>query len=162
MKGRSGMNMYKNARNAAGYTQEKWAEALGLSVDAIRRYENGERLPDDDTAAMMAAMSSIPVLAIWHIRHKSELAASELPEVERVSLPQAVIRLLLAIKEIEPDVDTLLEFARDGVIDEGEADVFREIVRDLQELIAAAMTVKYAEGAETVTNEERGSGLPHQ
>lgn len=150
------MNMYKNARSAAGYTQEKWAEALGLSVDAIRRYENGERLPDDDTAAMMAALSCIPVLAIWHIRHKSELAATEIPEVERVSLPQAVIRLLLAIKEIEPDVDTLLEFARDGVIDEGEAEVFREIVRDLQELIAAAMAVKYAEGAETALSENGG------
>ena len=38
-------NIYKNARRAAGFTQEAAAEQLGLSVESIRAYETGQRVP---------------------------------------------------------------------------------------------------------------------
>ena len=36
----------KALREAAGMTQEKFAEALGVSVWAVRDWENGRRSPD--------------------------------------------------------------------------------------------------------------------
>ncbi len=41
-------NIYKNARRAAGYTQETAAEQLGLSVESVRAYETGQRIPPND------------------------------------------------------------------------------------------------------------------
>lgn len=139
------MNIYKNARSAAGMTQEKWAEALGLAVDSVRRYENGERIPDDLTVTMMAELSAIPSLGVWHLRNKSEIAAAVLPELARMTLPQATVNLLLAVKNIAPDIDLLLEIAKDGEVSGEESADFREIVNDCNELISAAMAVRFAE-----------------
>ena len=36
-------NIYKNARITAGLTQERWAEVLGISPDAVRQYEGARR-----------------------------------------------------------------------------------------------------------------------
>ena len=39
------MNIYKTARRAAGITQEAAAEQLGISVESVRAYETGLRIP---------------------------------------------------------------------------------------------------------------------
>ena len=141
-------NIYYNARMAAGLTQERWAELLGLTADTIRRYENGERLPDDYTVKTMAEISQVAALGYWHICRKCELLAGELPKVERLPLSQAVIRLLLAVKEIEPDIDTLLEIARDGKVSHEEDADFEAALETLDGLVGAALGVKYAEGTD--------------
>ena len=38
-------NIYKTARLAAGLTQERWAEVLGISTESVRLYETGRGLP---------------------------------------------------------------------------------------------------------------------
>lgn len=38
-------NIYKSARKARGYTQESAAERLGISVESLRAYETGQRVP---------------------------------------------------------------------------------------------------------------------
>lgn len=138
-------NIYKNARQVAGLTQERWAEALGLAPDTIRRYENGERMPDDATVKMMAELSGLSPLAYWHLCRKSMAAAEELPEVERVPLPEAVIRLLVRIKELQPDLDLLMKIASDNAVTPNESADFDMIVEELGGLVSAALEVRYAE-----------------
>ena len=43
-------NIYRTARQAAGLTQERWAEYLGISVEAVRQYERGTIMPAEDEA----------------------------------------------------------------------------------------------------------------
>lgn len=136
-------NIYKNARQVAGLTQERWAEALGLATDTIRRYENGERMPDDDTVKMMAELSGLAPLAYWHLCRKSA-AADELPKVERVPLPEAVLRLLVRIKELQPDIDLLMKIASDSAVDPSERTDFDMIVEELSGLVSAALEVRYS------------------
>ena len=38
-------NIYKAARRAAGFTQERASELLGVSVRSLADYETGQRLP---------------------------------------------------------------------------------------------------------------------
>ena len=38
-------NIYKIARRNAGITQEAAAEQLGISVESVRAYETGQRIP---------------------------------------------------------------------------------------------------------------------
>ena len=42
--------IYKTCREAAGYTQERAAELLNLSVRQLARFEAGELIPGDDIA----------------------------------------------------------------------------------------------------------------
>ena len=48
-------NIYQSARIAAGLTQEKAAEAIGVSVTAIKDYESYNRLPPNDVVERMDA-----------------------------------------------------------------------------------------------------------
>lgn len=47
-------NIYKTCRKAAGLTQEAAAERLGISVESLRAYETGQRVPPDEVAEAMS------------------------------------------------------------------------------------------------------------
>ena len=138
-------NIYKNARQTAGLTQERWAEQLGVTADTVRLYESGRNYPSDEVAARMAEVAGMPVLGYWHLKLKSSLANDALPDVARVPLPQAVVGLLAAMDTVQPQVKELLMIARDGIVDAGETELFEDILDDLEDVVTAALAVKYAE-----------------
>lgn len=139
-------NIYKTARKVAGLTQERWAEAVGVSVDSIRGYENGTVIPADETVRAMSEISGLSPLAYWHLCHKSTLAADTLPEVEQLPLPHAVIQLLCAIMDFEETHPNLIKLAADGQITAEELPQWSEIQRRLNAIVRAAIQVKVAEG----------------
>lgn len=139
------VNIYKNARTTAGLTQERWAEQLGVSADMVRLYEGGRNFPSDDVVARMAEVAGMPVLGYWHLKFKSALANDALPDVEIVPLPQAVLKLLIEIQQLKPQIDELVRIAADGIVDNAEADHFFDILDDLDDVVEAALAVKYAE-----------------
>ena len=143
-------NIYRTARMTAGLTQERWSEMLGVSPEAVRQYESGTYIPADEIARRMAELAGMPVLAYWHLCRKSKLAAALLPEVEDVPLPQAVCRLLAAVGAWTHNqrADRLLQIAADGKVDELEEAGFRQILADLDEIVQAALQVKFAEDKE--------------
>ena len=138
-------NIYKIARKAAGLTQERWAEQIGISPDTVRLYEGGRMCPSDEVAARMAEIAMMPVLCYWHIKHKSGIANDILPEVPRVPLAQAVLNLLAAMDEAAPQIAELMMIARDGKVTGDEVEPFDGIVEDLDDVVQAALAVKYAE-----------------
>lgn len=142
---RNSGNIYKSARQTAGLTQERWAEQIGISADTVRLYESGRNYPSDEVAARMAEIAGMPVLGYWHLKLKSALANDELPDVARLPLPQAVVGLLAAMDAIQPEVKELLMIARDGIVDASETELFEDILDDLEDVVQAALAVKYAE-----------------
>lgn len=143
-------NIYKTARGVAGLTQERWAEAIGCSVDSVRNYEAGTQTPSDGVVRAMCEIAALPALAYWHLCAKSELAADLLPEVHLVPLPQAVIQLIRSIRDFanRHRSDQLLDIAADGVIDHAERGDFDTIVQELEDIVRAAMQLKFSEGGQ--------------
>lgn len=141
-------NIYKTARQVAGLTQERWAEAVGVSVDSIRGYESGNVIPADETVKAMSEISGLAPLSYWHLCNKSTLAADVLPDVEQLPLPQAVLQLLVAIGDFKEMHGDLLELAADGKIAGEELVVWENIVARLDKIIQAALQVKVAEGGD--------------
>lgn len=139
-------NICKIGRQAAGMTQERWAEALEVSVEAVRGYEGGLYMPSDDLALRMADAAAMPVLSHWHLLNKSSVARELMPDVHLLGLSMATVRLLAAMGRFQAvhRSDRLLEIAADGRIDELEEVDFRAILEELQEITAAAMELKYA------------------
>lgn len=140
-------NIYRIARKTAGYTQERWALMLGVSAEAVRLYEAGKITPADDIVLSMADFSGMQILGTWHLRRKSEIAAEILPPVDQLPLAQAVVQLLSAIRDFDDKhhADALLRIAADGRVAPEEEARFKDIVRDLHPLIAAALQIDYAE-----------------
>lgn len=142
----SSRNIYKTARQTAGMTQERWAELIGVSADSVRLYESGRGLPSDEVVARMAEIAPMPVLGYWHLKHKSGIANDLLPDAAQVSLPQAVVQLLVAIRDFKESTDDLLVIAADGMVDQQETSVFEDILESLNGIVKAALAVKYAGG----------------
>ena len=145
-------NIYRNSRRTAGLTQERWAEALGISVDAVRQYETGQIMPSDEVVRRMIEVSTLTALGYWHLCNKSRLAADLLPEVERLPLAQAVVQLLGRMRDFDRKHhdDDLLVIAEDGRVDPEELPRFQQIVRDLHGIIQAALQIDYAEKGDIV------------
>ncbi len=116
-------------------------------MEAVGQYETDRILPSDAVVARMAELAMLPPLGYWHLRHKSEIAAAELPPVERLPLAQAVVQLLAAIRSFEEKhgADALLHIASDGRVDPGEEARYKETVRDLHGIVQEALQIDYAE-----------------
>lgn len=144
-------NISQTGRRIAGMTQERWAEALDISVESVRLYESGRGMPSDDVVTRMVEVSGTPVLGYWHLLNKSRVAADLLPQMDTVALPQAVIQLLRRIRDFDSShrIDRLVDIAEDGRIDQDERPDFEKITRELDGIVQAAMQLKYARGGDT-------------
>ena len=142
------MTIYQTCRRAAGMTQERAAELLGVAVRTLAAWEAGERPVPDLRVADMVDLYGTPYLAIQHLRLYSALGPKVLPEIDRIPLPQAVCQLLSSIRAVEQARagDRLLQIAADGRVDEMESTEFELLMAELEPIIAAVMSIKYAEG----------------
>ena len=139
-------NIYRDARRTAGLTQERWAELLGLSVEAVRLYEGGKNLPSDEVVLRMAEAAGQWILCYWHLARKSRCAMAILPDVKARTLPEAVLNLIVRINDFSKrGLEDLTRLAADGKIDQGEVLAFGECLAELRELVAAAYEIEYAE-----------------
>ena len=139
-------NIYRNARKASGLNQERWAEFLGISPEAVRQYEGGIIMPGEDVLLRMADISGMKILPYWHLSRKSRLAAAILPELdEQQGLPEAVLALLIQIEDFKDSgLKKLLRIAADGKVDQDEAKEYAEAVAQLSELVKRAYALGYA------------------
>ena len=141
--------IYQKARKTTALTQEQAAEQLFISVESIKAYEQGQRIPPNPIVAKMAEIYDAGWLAMLHLQY-TEGGLGVLPErVSVQTLPTAAIMLINRVLDFaERNRDRqLLRIAEDGQIDEKERPLFEEILEDLTELICAAYQVRYAECA---------------
>ena len=73
------MNIYKTARRSAGLTQEAAAEQLGISVESVRAYETGQRVPPNYIVSRMVTCYNAQRLAVQHLNLYDELASCIIP-----------------------------------------------------------------------------------
>ena len=155
----NGPNIYQAARKESCLTQEQAAERLDVSETTVKAWEQGTRVPDNETVARMAELYGTPWLALEHLRSAGG-ALGVLPEVTVQSLPTAAITLINRVLDFaERHRDRqLLRIAEDGVIDETERPDFDDIVRDLDGIVGAALQVKYTSDAPDKKKERPEAG----
>ena len=125
-------------------TQERFAEALDISVESVRQYESDKIMPSDDVVTRMVEVSGQPVIGYWHLLNKSRVAADILPDVQECSLEQAVIKLLCRIRQFAENNNTnrLMDISEDGIIDETEKPELKKILAFLDEVAESISELK--------------------
>ena len=88
----NGPNIYQAARKESCLTQEQAAERLEVSETTVKAWEQGTRVPDNETVARMAELYETPWLALEHLKQAGGVLGV-LPEVNVQSLPTAAITL---------------------------------------------------------------------
>lgn len=147
----NGPNIYQAARKESCLTQEQAAERLDVSETTVKAWEQGTRVPDNETVARMAELYGTPWLALEHLNATDTLGV--LPEVKQRPLPMASIALRNRLYDAMGRLDTLLRIAEDDYIDETERPEFDVIVDDLRETIAAIYQVIYSREAVEIKKE---------
>lgn len=137
-------NIYKNARRAAGFTQEAAAEQLGISVESIRAYETGQRVPPNDVVEQMVICYNAQRLAYQHLHETNVLMARVVPELEQRSVLEIAVRIHNRLCEFdrEHNLDRLMAIAEDGRIDEDERGEFDNIMNDLREIVKSGLELE--------------------
>jgi len=134
-------NIYKTARRAAGITQEQAAERLGISVESLRAYENGYRLPPCGAVVMMTTCYNAQYLAYQHLQQSNDLAALLVPPLEQRSLIELAIRIYNRMNSFQAGdgLGRLMAIAEDGSISEGEKAEFDAILSDIKEIVRTGL-----------------------
>ena len=139
-------SLYARHRKAAGLTQERAAELLGVSVRTLAAWERGESTPPNARVLAMVDIYGSPTLAIEHLRYSNIIAYDVLPAVKAVPLAQAVCQLASAIRKLEAihAEDQLLQIAADGRVDEIEKADYEQLLIELEPVMAAVLSLRYA------------------
>lgn len=141
-------NIYQIARKTAGLTQEAAAERLALSVESLRAYETGQRIPGNDVVSMMMSVYNAQYLGIQHVQAAGAPLPACVQDVQvGLSLESSTIKLVnrwLAFAN-RHRCDQLLAIAEDGIIDEQERPQFDQIIGELSDLVRATLALMYTE-----------------
>lgn len=89
-----------------------------------------------------------PMLALEHLRASSSMGRALIPEVSRLPLAQAACQLIYQIQDFTSKnrPQDLVWISSNGKVDEGEEQIFREIVDELEGIVQASIQLRYAQG----------------
>lgn len=136
-------NIYQSARESSGYTQEKAAELLELSVESLRAYETDRRIPSNRVVAKMVDIYATKYLAYQHLKN-GELGEA-IPSINLTNLPMAVLKIQKEVNDFLKCREDLIEITCDGIIDENEQERWNQIMKEMDDVMDAMMSIKFAE-----------------
>lgn len=137
-------NIYKTARRAAGMTQEAAAERLGISVESVRAYETGQRIPPNDIVEQMVICYNAQHLAYQHLHETNVLISRIVPQLEQRTVLEVAVRIYNRMNSFQQlkSLDRLMAIAEDGRIDDSEREEFDTIVAELREIIQSGLELE--------------------
>lgn len=129
-------NIYKNARRGRGYTQEAAAERLGISVESIRAYETGQRVPPTDVVELMSICYDASYLPAQHLIETNRLAREIIPAIEERSMIEIAVGIFNRVSSFaeKHSLNRLLAIAEDNHVDDAEQSDYDAIMDDLREI----------------------------
>ncbi len=137
-------NIYQIARESAGLTQEKAAELLDISVESIRAYEGFKRIPPNKIVVNMIEIYDSRYLAYQHLKYSNEELYNFIPSIDVKDLPSAMLKLYKEVTDFIKVRDEMIDITSDGVIDEKEKPRFDSILKELDDIVDAIMSLKFS------------------
>ena len=122
-----------NLRIQNGYSQEKLAEKLYVSRQAVSKWEVGTTLPETDK--IVAISNFFDVSIDYLLKENINLKFAEYLEL-------TVIKFLGAARDMDEISQKLVGIIRDGIIDEEEKEYMKYITRALDEIALIIEEVK--------------------
>lgn len=122
-----------NLRIQNGYSQEKLAEKLYVSRQAVSKWEVGTTLPETDK---IIAISNFFDVSIDYLL-KESVQSGYAKNLERT-----VIKFLGAARDMDEISQKLVEIIRDGIIEEEEREHLKYIMKALDETALIIEEVK--------------------
>lgn len=136
-------NIYQIARESTGLLQEKSSELLDISVDSLRAYEGGKRIPPNNVVLKMIEIYDSQYLAYQHLQISDAVGHKYLPELQISDLAQAVLVFLDECDDLEKVKKLMIKISRNNAVDEDEKGDWEKVKNEIQDVVAAGMTLMF-------------------
>lgn len=136
-------NIYQIARESTGLLQEKSSELLDISVDSLRAYEGGKRIPPNNVVLKMIEIYDSQYLAYQHLQISDAVGHKYLPELQISDLAQAVLVFLDECDDLEKVKKLMIKISRNNAVDEDEKEDWEKVKNEIQDVVAAGMTLMF-------------------
>lgn len=140
-------NVFYQARYKASTHNEQLSSREGaadiMSIDRGRLYriESGVVNPYPEEVHLMADLYNAPELRNFYCRNCCPLGG-DVPEVNASELDRIVVKTLSLFRRLSETKEILLDITEDGLIDESEKADMERILKNLDELVQAAQSLK--------------------
>lgn len=120
-------------RNQSGYSQEQLAERMGVSRQAVSKWESGITLPETEKIIQLSNLFDVPT---------DFLLRDVLVERSRDTLDRVVFKFLGSAQEMDDISKKLIDIMQDGIIDEQEKIQLNSIIQTLDDLVKIIDEIK--------------------
>jgi len=136
--------IYKQAREQAGLTQEQASTLLPIPVRTLSAYENGALLPSSELVCRMIDIYDCKWLWYLHLKLNNPLGKRYLPDVKLGRLSANVLMLQKEMKDVLNANDSVVSIACDDAIEEHELNDWKEVCKEIEELMGACVALLVA------------------
>ena len=151
----NGPNIYQAARKESCLTQEQAAERLEVSETTVKAWEQGARVPDNETVARMAELYGTPWLKLKRLLQVFEELEIYQDDGVTKTLPTAVLSQWDLTNDLIDGYRRLIQITADGHIDESEEDDFEIICNIILQNCVAGLKVVFGPEEQLSIKKER-------
>ncbi len=121
-------------RDGRGYSQEMMAEKLGVSRQAISKWELGTALPDTDKIVAISELFNVST---------DSLLIDSISLNTKDSMERTVLKFLNTAQDMEAISKDLIDITCDGVIDVSERETMNQIIKTLDAVTNIIEEIKH-------------------
>lgn len=120
-------------RNQSGYSQEQLAEKMGVSRQAVSKWESGATLPETEKIIQLSDLFDV----------STDFLLRDAPiDRSRDTLDRVVFKFLGSAQEMDGISKNLIDIMQDGIIDDDEKIQLNSIIQTLDALVKIIDEIK--------------------
>lgn len=120
-------------RNQSGYSQEQLAEKMGVSRQAVSKWESGVTLPETEKIIQLSDLFDV----------STDFLLRDIPvDRSRDTLDRVVFKFLGSAQEMDDISKKLIDIMQDGIIDDDEKIQLNSIIQTLDDLVKIIDEIK--------------------
>lgn len=124
------------------FSKEGASELLGISVSTLSDYELGlTKIVPPDMVVKMADLYNAPDLRNMYCKEMCPLGC-DAPRVELEDLDRITVKAMSSLRKTAETKEILLDITEDGIIDDEERPKLEEVLKNLDEVAAIALSLK--------------------
>lgn len=120
-------------RNQSGYSQEQLAEKMGVSRQAVSKWESGVTLPETEKIIQLSDLFDVSI---------DFMLRDALIDRSRDNLDRVVFKFLGSAQEMDDISKKLIDIMQDGIIDDEEKIQLGSIIQTLDDLVKIIDEIK--------------------
>ncbi len=126
--------LYWECREQLGLSREAAAEKLGMSDDALERFERGTTARHPDVVWAMSQAYDDPTLCNHYCTTECAIGRRYVQPVQARELKGIVLNMMASLNAVKELETRLVAITHDGSVDDGEISEFQEIQDELEKL----------------------------